>query len=96
MIWDRAVDVDEVNVGIGKNIVVAGVSLFDSKLVASLVHLGFVAAADRGDVRIGMGLVDRDELGTKAQTNHGGVDGTTHLVFLFEWLDRPLTRSAGR
>ncbi len=78
MIWDRAVDVYEVNVRIGQYLIELRVAAVDGELIADAIHLRFIAAADRQHVRIGMRVVDRNELGTKAKSHHCHIDGLCH------------------
>ena len=79
VIGDRAIDMNKIDVRVSQNIVVIRVPLFDLKLVTNLVHFGFVATTNGRHVRVGVGLVNWDELCTKSQSNHCGIYRTTHL-----------------
>ena len=64
---------DCINLGILQQFIVVRVALLDVKLVGHLVHLLLVAAANRHEIDVGMGLVDRNELGSKAESNDGDI-----------------------
>ena len=83
VVWDGGVDVDGVNVRIGENVGVVGVALFDAELVADFVEQFGITLADRAHLRIGMALVDGDELGAEAEPDDGDArfcDGRSHVV----------------
>ena len=70
VVRNRAVDVDEVDVGVRQHLLVLGVSLGDLEGVGHLIHLGLIAAANGHDLGLRMPLIDRNELRTEAQTDN--------------------------
>ena len=71
MMRDRGVDVNGIDIGIFKQLRVIGESLDDTVLVGDLVQVLLVALAQGHDLGVGMALIDRDELGSKAEANDG-------------------------
>src|SRR3954447_16184105 len=67
----------EIDVWVSQHILISGVALGDTELVADLVELLLGALADRVHVRLGMLLVDRNKLRSKTQPD----DGDVHFVF---------------
>jgi hypothetical protein len=76
MIGDRRVDVDGVNVLVFENVGVALVSPLHAVGLANLVELVFRPLADGDEFSVRMPLVDRNELGTEAETDDGGANAT--------------------
>ena len=74
VVGDRRVDVNGVDVGVGEELVVVGVADFDAETVAALLQPLFGAATDGGHLRVGVVLVDRDELGAEAEADDGDAD----------------------
>ena len=59
---------------VGQHVLVLRVALLDAERIADLVQLARVAPADGVHVGVGMLLVDRNELGPKAQPDDRDVD----------------------
>ena len=69
MVGDCGIDVDGIDLGIGEEIGVVRVALFNAVFVADLVELGFGALADGGQFSVRVALVDRDEFGAEAEAD---------------------------
>ena len=69
VIRDRAVDVDEIDLGVGQHLIVARVAPLDVELVADLVELRLGSLADRVNLSVCVGLVDGYELGSEAKSD---------------------------
>ena len=82
VVVDRAVDVNEVDVFVGQHFVVGRVTLVDPKLIATLLQFRRIASADRRNVGIRMSLVDRNELGPKAEPDHRHIELLCHRLLL--------------
>ncbi|MEY3457076.1 MAG: hypothetical protein RL215_233 [Planctomycetota bacterium] len=82
VIGDGAVDVYEVDGFIVEDIFVAGVAFIDAELVAAFFEFSGIAAADGGDVRIGVGLVDGNEFSAEAQSDHGHIELFAHGILV--------------
>ena len=80
MVIDRAVDMNEVDIFVSQNFVVGGVTLVDPELVAALLQFRRIAAADGRNVGIWMCLVNRNELGPKAEPNHCHIELLRHRL----------------
>jgi hypothetical protein len=78
VVIDRAVDVNEVNVLVSEDFVVRRVSLIDPELVAALFEFRRITTTDRRNVGIRMSLIDRNELGSKAKSNHRHIELFRH------------------
>ena len=68
----------EVDALVGEYVLVARVALVDSERVADMAQLLLMTPADRVHIRIGVTLVDRNELRTEAQA----YDRDVHLLLL--------------
>ena len=79
VIGDRGVDMDRVDLGIAEEFVVIGVALRNAEGVLDGLEFLRVALADREEIGVGVGLIDRNELGTEAEADDGDID------FLHEW-----------
>ena len=73
MVFDWAVNVNKINIRVGKHFVIAGVSFLNAELVAQLVQFRLVASAGSNDFFILMSLIDRDELGAKPQADYRNI-----------------------
>jgi hypothetical protein len=82
MVVDRAVDVNKVNIFVGQYFIVGCVSFVDPELVAALLQFRRIATADRCNVRIRMSLIDRNELGPEAKSNHRHIELFRHRLLL--------------
>jgi len=69
VVGDRRVDVDRVDLRVLEQRVEVRVALRDLIAVADGLQLLRVALADRDDLRVRVGLVDRDEFGAKAEAS---------------------------
>ena len=72
----------EVDRRIFEQVGVARVTPVDAEAIADFVQLGFVPLTDRGDVRLRMGLIDRNEFGPEAETDEADVNWFGHDTFL--------------
>ena len=80
MVVDWAVDVNEVDVFVSQHFVIGAVTLVDPKLVAALLQFRRIASADGCNVGIRMSLVNRNELGTKAESDHCHIELLRHRL----------------
>ena len=71
MLRDRGVDVHRIDVLVGEHVLVAGVAPADREGIPDLLELGWITLAERGDLGIGVALVDRDEFGAEAEADDG-------------------------
>ena len=69
VVGDGGIDVDGIDLGIGEEIGVVRVALFDAVFIANLVEMGFVALADGDQFGVWVALVDGDEFGAEAETD---------------------------
>ena len=72
VVRDGRVDVDEIDVRVRQHVVVVRVPLLDAEGIGDAVQLRSISPADGEHVRVGMTLVDGDELGpeTEAHDRH--------------------------
>ena len=75
VVGDGCVDVDRVDAWIGEQLIVVGEPFLDAILVTDFIQLRLSALADGHHVGIRVALVDRDKLGTEAETDNRDVDG---------------------
>ncbi len=76
VIGNRAVDVHVIDIRIGQDRIVVLVATFDPELIGRLVQFLFITSAQGDDLCIGMGLVDRNELGAESETDHRNTYGS--------------------
>ncbi len=77
VVGDGRVDVHGVDRGVLEHVFVAGVASLDAETVAALVQLGLVAAANGGQLGVGVCLVDGDELGAETEPDDADADLAT-------------------
>ena len=70
---------NEVDVRVGQHVLDTRVAFRDLEPIADLVQFVFVTPANRLHIGMGMALVDWNELRAKTESNHGHVNGPTHL-----------------
>src|SRR5437870_2170622 len=92
MVGDRRVDVDRIDVRVFQQLTVVGVTGPDPVALTAFIKPLVVAAANRGDLRAGIVLVDRDELGPETQADDRHTDWLVagHAGISFEpgrWMD---------
>src|SRR5205823_2147093 len=74
MIGNGAVDMHEIDLGVGEHVLVFGITLGHAESFADHVQLSFGALTDGVHVGTGMALINGNKLGPKAQTNNGYVE----------------------
>ena len=75
MVGDRRIDVDGVDLAVLEEVGVVLVPPLDAIGLADLIELVPRPLADRDELRVGVALVDGDELGAKAEADDGGANG---------------------
>src|SRR5262249_52363864 len=74
VVRDRRVDMDRIDVGVLKQFVEVGVALLDSPAISALVEVLLRPPADGVHLRVGMLLINGNELGAKTQADDGNAD----------------------
>ena len=83
MVRDWTIDMNKVDVFVCQDIVITRISFFNAELISNCIQFGFVPTTDGSNVCIGVRLVYRYELSTKAETNHGNLYGIRHFHSVF-------------
>ncbi len=63
---DGCVDMHRVDLGIFQQFIVVGIAFLNTEGITDRVEFVFAALADRGHVRVGVALVDRNEFRAEA------------------------------
>ena len=84
MIGDGGIDMDEIDFGVFQDFGIVGEAVFDLKSITDQIQVFFVSLANGINVGVRVRLVNRNELSTETESNHGNVD-----LLTAHWLETP-------